>query len=185
MPTAAISGATGGLKPPAGLCVLIAEDDEADAYLIARALSDNPGVGTVVRARDGIEALTMVERGDVSPDLAFIDLHMPLMNGFDLLVALAGCPMPTFPMVVLTSSAARNDAIKCRLRSATRVVTKPDTVAELFAVLAAAIDAVCPTGPRAVAVGPRRTPDYLFRHAPPAGRRRGLRLAADGDDMDS
>jgi CheY-like chemotaxis protein len=160
--------------------VLFAEDDEADAYLIGRALSDHPGVRRVVRARDGFEALTMVEGGEVAPDLAFIDLHMPLMNGFDLLVALAGCPGPAFPMVVLTSSAARNDAIKCRLRSATSVITKPDSVAELFAVLATAIEAACPRD-RALAIRPHRTPDYLLK-APP---RRGLRLVPPGDPDDA
>jgi CheY-like chemotaxis protein len=131
-------------QEPRGLCALVVEDDEADAYLISRALGDNPAVETVVRARDGVEALAMVERGDVKPDVAFIDLHMPRMDGFDLLVAFAMCATPRFPMVVLTSSAAPNDAIRSRLRRAMRVVTKPDNVADLHEALATAVDALCP-----------------------------------------
>ena len=46
-----------------GLCILAVEDDEADAYLICRALADNPVVGEVVHARDGVEALALVESG--------------------------------------------------------------------------------------------------------------------------
>jgi CheY-like chemotaxis protein len=127
-----------------GLCVLVVEDDEADAYLISRALSAQPGVGKVVRAADGVEALEMVDRGEVEPDLAFIDLHMPRKNGFNLLAALACRTEKSFPMVVLTSSTAPTDAVRSRLRGAIRVVAKPDTVEALGAVLSSAIEAVCP-----------------------------------------
>nr|MEA2797224.1 hypothetical protein [Phenylobacterium sp.] len=131
---------------PRGLCVLVVEDDEADAYLIGRALEDNPAIETVRRARDGVEALGMIALGEVRPDIAFIDLHMPRMDGFDLLTALANRPTPSFPLAVLTSSAAPNDAIRSRLRSAARVVTKPDNVADLQAALTIAVDALCPPG---------------------------------------
>lgn len=166
---------------PPGLCVLVVEDDDADTYLIARALEDNPAIGTIVHARDGIEALAMVDRGEVAPDLALIDLHMPRMDGFGLLFAFAGRPESAFPMVVLTSSSSPSDAIRSRLRSAIRVVTKPDTVAEMYAVLKTTIDAVCHhrRGVRIANPRPGKTPDYLFLSAPPAGLRRAP--GADGE----
>jgi CheY-like chemotaxis protein len=181
MSTGSGAAAIGGPNRPEGLCVLLAEDDEGDAYLIGRALADNRGVGRVVRAKDGVEALTMIERGEVAPDVAFIDLQMPLMNGFDLLVALTESARGAFPMVVLTSSAARNDAIKSRLRNATRVVSKPDTVTELFAVLAAAIEAVCPASGKQIAATPHKAPEYLYSQPAP----RGLRLRATKREGDA
>jgi CheY-like chemotaxis protein len=131
-----------------GLCVLVVEDDEADAYLISRALAAQPAVDRVVRAADGVAALAMIQSGEVKPDLAFIDLQMPRKNGFNLLAAFAGRPEQAFPMVVLTSSTAPNDAIRSRLRGAMRVVTKPDTLEEMDSVLGFAIAAVCPSGQR-------------------------------------
>jgi CheY-like chemotaxis protein len=131
------------VSPQAGLCVLVVEDDEADTYLILRALQDNPGIGTMFHARDGVEALAILERNEAAPDLALIDLHMPRMDGFGLLFALSGRSGSAFPMVVLTSSSSPSDAIRSRLRSAIRVVTKPDTVVEMYAVLKTTIDAVC------------------------------------------
>ena len=130
--------------PPSGLCILVVEDDEADAYLIARALASQPAVANVVRAVDGVEALRMVDGGEVEPDLAFIDLHMPRKNGFSLLMAFGCNPERGFPMVVLTSSTAPTDAVRSRLRGALQVVAKPDTVEELRALLTSAIEAVCP-----------------------------------------
>jgi CheY-like chemotaxis protein len=168
----AVLGETVAFAPRPGLCVLVVEDDDADSYLIGRALEDNPAIGTMFHARDGIEALAMVERGEVSPDLALIDLHMPRMDGFGLLFALSGRPGPDFPMVVLTSSSSPSDAIRSRLRSAVRVVTKPDTVAEMYAVLNTTIEAVCRSGARIAHQRATKTADYLVLNAPVAGLRR-------------
>jgi CheY-like chemotaxis protein len=134
---------------PRGLCVLVVEDDEADVYLIGRALADHPSIADIVYASDGVEAFEMVDRGDVEPDVAFIDLHMPRKNGFSLLTAFACDPELNFPMVVLTSSVAPADVIRSRLRGASRVVTKPDSVEAMQAALASAIGAVCPKRPPA------------------------------------
>jgi len=163
---------TAGFAPRPGLCVLVVEDDDADKYLISRALEDNPAIGTIFHAGDGIEALGMVDRGEVAPDLALIDLHMPRMDGFGLLFAFAGRPGPCFPMVVLTSSSSPSDAIRSRLRSAIRVVTKPDTVADMYAVLKTAIEAVCRPGARIASARSTQTASYRFLSAPPTGLRR-------------
>lgn len=137
------------VEPGPGLSLLLVEDNEADSYLICRALRENPSVERVTRARDGIEALAMVDLGLVSPDLAFIDLHMPHMDGFKLLTAFANRHGRSFPMVVLTSSSAPSDAVRSRLRNAVQVVAKPDSVAEMYTALKTTIDTLCPLAPRA------------------------------------
>jgi CheY-like chemotaxis protein len=152
-PSEAVGPAGGPDKMP-GLCVLLVEDDEADAYLIGRALSHQPAVGRVVHAADGADALRMVEHGEVTPDLAFIDLHMPRTNGLTLLVALAGRAEHSFPMVVLTSSTAPADAERSRQHGAMQLITKPDTVEAMEAALALAITAAYPLGRRFAIDGP-------------------------------
>ena len=129
-----------------GLSLLLVEDDEADAYLIKRALGDHPAVGRVTHARDGVEALNMVECGEVEPDLALIDLHMPRMDGFSLLVALPISSSTPFPMVVLTSSSSPSDAVRGRLRNAVRIITKPDSAEAMRALFRAVIKDVCRLG---------------------------------------
>lgn len=106
------------------LRVLFVEDDEADAYLIERALNRAPSVRQSVRARNGEEALALLDSGDVLPDLAIIDLQMPRKNGLSLLIDL-NYRAVSFPMVVLTSSTTRSDAIRSKLRGAVHVLTKP------------------------------------------------------------
>lgn len=123
----------------APLRVLVVEDDAADAYLIRQALESDPRVQEIVRAKDGVEALSMLEDGTFRPDLAIIDLQMPRKDGFSFLVDLACQDEQEFPAVVLTSSKARADAVRSRLRGARLVLTKPDTLRELETILHRAI----------------------------------------------
>lgn len=127
------------------LCVLLLEDDDADAYLARRALSILPRVGQVVRAKNGQEALAWLQSGKVVPDIAFVDLQMPTMDGLEFLGTCVDLGLAAVPMVVLTSSSAVNDALRSRVRGALRVITKPESPADLHRALQDAIDAF--TGP--------------------------------------
>jgi len=117
-----------------GLHVLLVEDDEADAYLVRRALAKNPWVADVVIAGDGIEALELLDKRRVAPDLAIVDLHMPRKDGLALLKEFATRSVH-FPFVVLTSSKASKDAVRAAKRGAVEFITKPKTEAELAATL--------------------------------------------------
>lgn len=156
-----------------GISVLLVEDDDTDAYLIGRVLSDNDAVANISRAKDGLQALAMVEAAEVSPDLALIDLHMPRMDGLELLVAFANLKGPRFPMIVVTSSSSQSDALRARLRSAVQVVVKPDTVTELDRVLKDAIEGVIGPG------GTRTKGGFGTTTETPMGRRSSPGL--DGD----
>jgi len=122
-------------RPTHKLRVLVVEDDEGDAYLIRRALAKNPRVGEIVLAETGVEALDLIDRGAVKPDLAFIDLHMPRKDGFALLRDFSARECVKFPSVVLTSSRAGADALRSMKRGAMEFVTKPSTEEKLAAAL--------------------------------------------------
>jgi CheY-like chemotaxis protein len=98
-----------------GLRVLLVEDDLADTYLIKSALQQDKRVGEIFHPGDGAEALELLRTLDVAPDVAIIDLNMPLKDGFSLLVELSCREGPTIPKVVLTSSLARDDHVRSRL----------------------------------------------------------------------
>ena len=126
-----------------GLQVLLVEDDVADAYLIRRALAENPRVSDVVLAEDGEEALDLVERRRVLPDLALVDLRMPRKDGLAFLKDLAARTTAHFPCAVLTSSKSGKDEIRAKSRGAVEFVTKPKAAPELKAALDRLIAEVC------------------------------------------
>ena len=125
------------------LCVLVVEDDAADAYLIDRALMANPIIGSVVHARDAAEALWLILTGAVASDVVLIDLHMERNSGFQRLIDCAALDPPNFPAVVLTCLTAPTKAMRQRLRGALCVTSKPDTVGALEQFLAMAVTSAC------------------------------------------
>ncbi|WP_319486456.1 response regulator [uncultured Cohaesibacter sp.] len=66
--------------------LLLVEDDQADVFLVKRALSKHGGAIRVQVARDGMEALEMLRRGEVPrPYVILSDLNMPGMSGYEFL----------------------------------------------------------------------------------------------------
>jgi len=126
-------------RAPQRLRVLLVEDDEADVYLIRRALGEIPRVAEVRVARDGVEALEMIDNWSSGPDLAILDLKMPRKDGFTLLRELAGRKSASFPSIVLTSSKAGADVYRAKKRGAAEFLTKPNGVERLRTVLGEAI----------------------------------------------
>lgn len=123
-----------------GLHVLVVEDDAADAHLILRALSEQGAkVAHIELASDGVEALERLEESLMSPDMAIIDLKMPRMDGFKLLIEMACRGHGHVPVVVLTSSTAKADAVRSRFRGAKQVISKPNNLTELKRALATSL----------------------------------------------
>lgn len=67
---------------PTGSVILVVDDNEQNVELIQAYLESMPVV--VHAAFDGVEALAMIESGQVKPDLILLDVMMPKMSGFEV-----------------------------------------------------------------------------------------------------
>lgn len=76
--------------------LLVDDEDLARRGLKIR-LKDAPDIEIIGEAAHGEEALRMVD--ELKPDLLFLDIQMPGMNGFDVLKALADKRMPMIVFV--------------------------------------------------------------------------------------
>jgi len=62
-------------------------DDEPNARMrLRRLLNDDERVEVIGEAKDGLEAVTEIQR--LRPDLVFLDVQMPGLDGFEALKAL-------------------------------------------------------------------------------------------------
>lgn len=93
--------------------LLIVDDDDIDAIALERALRKLRLLNTVLRARDGREALELLRGGTVSaPYIILLDLNMPRMNGLEFLQVLRTDPLLTHAVVfVLTTSKSDEDLV--------------------------------------------------------------------------
>jgi two-component system chemotaxis response regulator CheB len=111
------------------LRVLIAEDSLVTQQFLSESLAGEPGVEVAGRAADGEEALRLALQ--LQPDLIYLDLEMPRMNGFTVLrVLMAKQPAP---VIVVSSNARKEDVFKALELGALDFVAKPEQGGDLAA----------------------------------------------------
>ena len=109
--------------------ILIVEDDVDVLALESRILAK---LGAVQIARDGVEALGIIERGFM-PDVIVTDVMMPRMDGLELAKQLkADVKTHKIPVVIVTAKAAPRDVIAGINSGARHYMTKPFTAEQLL-----------------------------------------------------
>jgi two-component system LytT family response regulator len=85
------------LKMKTRLKTIIVDDEALARRGLRYRLADVPDIELAGEARNGREALNMI--AELSPDLVFLDIQMPGMDGFDVLRALDEDTMPAIVFV--------------------------------------------------------------------------------------
>ena len=116
-----------------GKTILVAEDDPNDQFFIQRALK-KPGFQAQVRfVNDGEQTIAYLSALDKSdcrfpkPDLMFVDLKMPRLNGFEVLEWLRKNGLRILTVVV-SSSGLQEDIDKAYDLGANAYLVKPATL---------------------------------------------------------
>jgi two-component system LytT family response regulator len=76
----------------ATVSVVVIDDEELARRRIAQLLAKEPDMTIVAECSDGLEAIETVER--LKPDLLFLDVQMPGIDGFGVLSKLTVDPLP-------------------------------------------------------------------------------------------
>jgi two-component system, LytTR family, response regulator len=93
------NGATGhnGASPAAPARVLIVEDEEHARRYLRELLEDELQIQLVGESSNGIEGVQKTR--ELSPDIVFVDVQMPGLDGFGMIDQIAGTPKPLFIFV--------------------------------------------------------------------------------------
>jgi CheY-like chemotaxis protein len=93
---------TAPVPTPAGISVLVVDDEAAVRRFAARVLESEGYV--VVEAKDGIEALDLFKDVAISIEMVVSDIVMPRLNGVELMRALA-VSHPDLPVILMSGYA--------------------------------------------------------------------------------
>ena len=113
------------------LAILLVDDDEGDVELVRRALKGEQEPCHLSVVHNGLQALDYLHRrgkfGEAArPDLIFIDINMPGMDGKQLLERMQqDDDLKAIPTVMLTGSEAPKDVLDCYARNVNCYVVKP------------------------------------------------------------
>ena len=96
----------------------------------------------VYTANNGQEGLQIIR--SLKPDLILCDIHMPVMNGYDVLDHIMADPLlNTIPVVILSAFSERTDVQKGFEKGAADYIIKPFDDVQLLKVVEAFINARC------------------------------------------
>ena len=84
--------------------VLIVDDEPLARKRIRRMLGGEPDMSVVGECADGLAALSAIK--DLNPDLVFLDVQMPEMNGLEVIRAIGPHSLPAFVFVTAYDSYA-------------------------------------------------------------------------------
>lgn len=123
--------------------ILLVEDNPADADLTTESFELSKIANRIHLVRDGEEAVAFLKREGqykdaIRPDLILLDLNLPKKNGPQVLEEIKADPsLKQIPVVVLTSSQAEMDVIKCYNLHANCYLNKPVTLSGFQSIVSA------------------------------------------------
>lgn len=96
------------------LSILLIEDDTIEVMKFKRAMEKLDMHHTLIEAKNGEEALEILNNHTQLPDIILLDLNMPKINGLEFLKILREDNVLRFlPTVMLTTSSNRLDILEC------------------------------------------------------------------------
>ncbi|WP_034257018.1 response regulator [Adhaeribacter aquaticus] len=109
------------------LNVLLVEDDEVDIMNVQRAFKKNNITNPLFIARNGLEALEMLQNGKVPmPQIIILDINMPKMNGIEFLKELRNdANLKHISVFVMTTSNEDSDKINAYNLNIAGYILKP------------------------------------------------------------
>jgi CheY-like chemotaxis protein len=115
--------------------ILIAEDDEDDRLLYETAIRDFTERVDFKFVENGRELIDYLSSRDSFPDLIFLNINMPLMDGLEALKVMRSHPkFKDLPVVCFTTSSSQEDRNFC-LDHGASFHTKPARMSEFSAIV--------------------------------------------------
>lgn len=106
--------------------ILLIDDDEDDCEIFLAAINSVSDSGNYTVKNDARKALTELEKGNIKPDLVFLDLNMPVMNGTQFLAEIKKREALKDIPVIIFSTSSHPDIIRQSMAfGAFDFITKP------------------------------------------------------------
>jgi len=116
--------------------IYLADDDYEDRDLFLEALSEIPLPTDITQFDDGIDLMDQLFSDTTLPDVVYLDLHMPLMNGFECLTDIRSFPQfSKVRIIAYSSSFHQREVDQLKVDGANHYLQKPNSFIQLKSLL--------------------------------------------------
>jgi CheY-like chemotaxis protein len=107
------------------LKILLIDDDDDDQFVFLTALEDIAPNSHCHVSNNALEAFQYLNDKTEIPDMIFLDLNMPLMNGFEFLLILKSDPaLSSVPVIIFSTSDNPQDLERAKELGTVQFITK-------------------------------------------------------------
>jgi CheY-like chemotaxis protein len=122
---------------------MIVDDDSDDSDFFCEAISEIDIAITCITANNGEDALTKLRKAIILPDLLFLDLNMPRMDGRQCLTELKkDSKLKDIPVIIFTTSSSQKDIDDTLKLGASYFLTKPSDFHSLHSKIQFAVERI-------------------------------------------
>lgn len=117
--------------------VYLADDDSDDRTFFSDALKEIPIKTKILEFNNGVDLMADLLKGDnMSPDVIFLDLKMPMMDGFECLADIRELPQfETTPVIIYSTSYHPKEIDRLKEMGASLYLQKPSSYNQLKTLL--------------------------------------------------
>lgn len=120
--------------------ILLVDDDSDDVSLFQEALNQVNADINFHSASNGLQALELLASRTLTPDVIFLDINMPEMNGWRCLSELKSSPtLKQVPVIMYSTSATKADEQKAASAGALAIYQKPERFQDIKQLLSKVI----------------------------------------------
>jgi CheY-like chemotaxis protein len=120
--------------------LLLIDDDEDDQEIFLTALEKVNQSIHCIALDSAVEAMQKLENGQINPDLIFLDLNMPIMNGQQFLVEIKKEEsLKNIPVIILSTSSHKATIELTKELGAIDFFSKPDKFEDYISLLSSVI----------------------------------------------
>ena len=116
--------------------ILLVDDDADDCMFFEEALRSISKRSKLTIVRDGEQLITLLNTVKILPEILFLDLNMPLKNGFECLEEIkANKKLSALPVVIMSTSFDPAKIANLHKKGAVLYIRKPSNFSELEKVI--------------------------------------------------
>ena len=116
--------------------IYLADDDQEDRNLFIEALKEIPLKTAVTQFDNGVDLMDDLFSEELIPDVVFLDLRMPIMDGFECLVDIRNFKQfSNIKVIVYSSSYHQREVDQLKADGANKYIQKPNSFNQLKTLL--------------------------------------------------